>query len=102
VTYSVHLVDDVFLRSQKLYHPDLSGSTRFFIFLGGGSRISGPTFPSKCPFLLFLRAERFARAELTGYPDLLVRTDPALKTTGQDPRLLLERVLIAVCRAKAS
>jgi hypothetical protein len=40
VTYSLHLVDDGFFFAKKLYHPDLSGSTRFFIFLGGGSRVA--------------------------------------------------------------
>jgi hypothetical protein len=43
VPYSLHLVDDGFLHAQKPYHPDLSGSTRFFIFLGGGSRVCGLT-----------------------------------------------------------
>jgi DNA polymerase III subunit delta len=55
---------------------------------------------SQHPFVIYQalkNAERFTRAELTGYLDLLVRTDLALKTTGQDPRLLLERILIAVC-----
>lgn len=55
---------------------------------------------SQHPFVIYQalkNAERFTRAELTDYLDLLVRTDLALKTTGQDPRLLLERVLITVC-----
>ena len=55
---------------------------------------------SQHPFVIYQalkNAEHFTRVELTGYLDLLVRTDLALKTTGQDPRLLLERVLIAVC-----
>lgn len=59
------------------------------------------------PFVVYQalkHAERFNRAELTGFLELLVRTDLALKSTGQEPRLLLERVLITVCgsRAKAS
>ena len=33
--------------------------------------------------------------------ELLVRTELALKTTGNDPRLLLERFLITVCKVKA-
>lgn len=60
---------------------------------------------SQHPFVVYQalkNAERFTRAELTGYLDLLLRTDLALKTTGQDPRLLLERVLITVCGTKAS
>jgi len=28
-----HLVDDSFVEPKLLYHPDFSGSTRFFIFL---------------------------------------------------------------------
>ncbi len=57
---------------------------------------------SQHPFVVYQalkNAERFTRAELAGYLELLVRTDLALKTTGQDPRLLLERVLITVCGA---
>ena len=58
---------------------------------------------SQHPFVIYQalkNAGRFTRAELTGYLDLLVRTDLALKTTGQAPRLLLERVLIAVCGSR--
>jgi DNA polymerase-3 subunit delta len=55
---------------------------------------------SQHPFVVYQalkNAGRFTRAELAGYLELLVRTDLALKTTGHDPRLLLERFLIAVC-----
>jgi DNA polymerase III subunit delta len=55
---------------------------------------------SQHPFVVFQalkNAGRFAGAELAGYLELLVRTDLALKTTGQEPRLLLERLLIGVC-----
>ena len=55
---------------------------------------------SQHPFVVYQalkNAGRFTRAELTGYLELLVRTDLALKTTGQEPRLLLERFLITVC-----
>ena len=57
---------------------------------------------SQHPFVVYQalkNAGRFARAELAGYLELLVRTDLALKTTGQEPRLLLERFLIRVCGA---
>lgn len=60
---------------------------------------------SQHPFVVFQilkRAAGFSRAELTAYMELLVRTDLALKTTGRDPRLLLERLLIAICKSKAS
>ncbi len=58
---------------------------------------------SQHPFVVYQalkNAGRFSRAELTGYLELLLRTDLALKTTGQDPRLLLERFLIAVCGSR--
>jgi len=56
---------------------------------------------SQHPFVVFQalkNAGRFTGRELAGYLDLLVRTDLALKTTALDPCLLLERILIAVCR----
>ncbi|MHB9097817.1 MAG: DNA polymerase III subunit delta [Syntrophales bacterium] len=59
---------------------------------------------SQHPFVVYQAlngAGRFTRADLAGYLELLVRTDLALKTTGHDPRLLLERVLIQVCGAVA-
>ncbi|MEK6655740.1 MAG: DNA polymerase III subunit delta [Thermodesulfobacteriota bacterium] len=58
---------------------------------------------SQHPFVVYQalkNAGRFTRAELAGYLELLVRTDLALKTTGKDPRLLLERFLIAVCGSR--
>jgi len=57
---------------------------------------------SQHPFVVYQalkNAGRFTRAELAGYLELLLRTDLALKTTGQDPRLVLERLLISVCGA---
>jgi DNA polymerase-3 subunit delta len=58
---------------------------------------------SQHPFVVYQalkNAGRFTREELAGYLDLLVRTDLALKTTGQAPRLLLERFLIRVCGSR--
>ena len=55
---------------------------------------------SQHPFVVYQalkNAGRFSRAELAGYMERLARTDLALKTTAQDSRLLLERLLIAVC-----
>jgi DNA polymerase III subunit delta len=55
---------------------------------------------SQHPFVVYQalkNARRFARAELAGFLELLVRTDLALKTTGQDHRLLLERLVIRLC-----
>jgi DNA polymerase-3 subunit delta len=58
---------------------------------------------SQHPFVVYQalkNAGQFARSELAGYLELLVRTDLALKTTGQEPRLLLERFLIGVCGSR--
>jgi len=55
---------------------------------------------SQHPFVVYQalkNASRFTRAELAGYMEMLVRIDLALKSTGQEPRLLLERFLLAVC-----
>ena len=52
------------------------------------------------PFVVYQalkNAGRFTRGELADGLELLVRTDLALKTTGQEPRLLLERLLIRLC-----
>jgi DNA polymerase-3 subunit delta len=59
---------------------------------------------SQHPFVihqLLKNAQRFSRGELEAALDLLVRTDLALKSTGRDPRLLLEKIVIAVCGIKA-
>ncbi|OHE33400.1 MAG: DNA polymerase III subunit delta [Syntrophus sp. RIFOXYC2_FULL_54_9] len=79
-------------RFQKAIHPAVKQ-------LSGDGK-EGIAIASQHPFVVYQalkNAGRFTRAELTGYLDLLVRTDLALKSTGQDPRLLLERILIAVC-----
>jgi len=56
---------------------------------------------SQHPFVVYQslkNAGRFTRSELAGYMEMLVGIDLALKSTGQEPRLLLERFLLAVCR----
>jgi len=61
----------------------------------GGIAIAG-----QHPFVAYQalkHAARFSRAELAAHLEMLVRTDLALKSTSQEPRLLLERVLLAVC-----
>jgi DNA polymerase III subunit delta len=57
---------------------------------------------SQHPFVVYQclkNAGRFTVSELTGYLVMLARIDLALKSTAQEPRLLLERFLLAVCRA---
>lgn len=57
---------------------------------------------SQHPFVVYQslkNAGRFTLSELAGYLEMLARTDLALKSTGQEPRMLLERFLLAVCRA---
>ena len=56
---------------------------------------------SQHPFVIFQSLKntgRFTRAELAGYIEMLAGIDLALKSTGQDARLLLERFLLTVCR----
>jgi DNA polymerase-3 subunit delta len=82
-------------RFQKAVHPAVKQLS--------GDGTDAIAIASQHPFVVYQalkNAGRFTRAELTGYLDLLVRTDLTLKTTGQDPRLLLERILITVCKAK--
>jgi DNA polymerase-3 subunit delta len=79
-------------RFQKSVHPAVKKL--------GGNGTDAIAIATQHPFVVYQalkNAGRFTRAELAGFLDLLVRTDLALKTTGQDPRLLLERILIAVC-----
>jgi hypothetical protein len=57
---------------------------------------------SQHPYVVYQslkNAGRFTRSELAGSLEMLVRIDLALKSTGQESRLLLERFLIAVCGA---
>ncbi|MFA5812867.1 MAG: hypothetical protein WC956_11160, partial [bacterium] len=57
---------------------------------------------SQHPYVVYQalkNADRFTRSELAGYLEMLVRIDLALKSTGQEPRLLLERFLLAVCKS---
>ena len=59
---------------------------------------------SQHPFVVYQslkNAGRFTRSELAGYLEMLAGIDLALKSTGQEPRLLLERFLLAVCKVNA-
>jgi len=55
----------------------------------------------KSPFPVFQtlkKADNFSLEELTAAVGSLSQTDLAMKSTGQDPRLLLEALLIGLCR----
>lgn len=57
----------------------------------------------KSPFPVFQtlkKADNFSRAELAAATLDLSETDLRMKSTGQDPRLLLEAFLIGLCRRK--
>ncbi len=43
-------------------------------------------------------SERFSYDELVGYLEYISNIDVALKTTGKDPKLTLERLLIDICK----
>ena len=82
-------------RFQKAVHPALKQL--------GGNGPEAIAIATQHPYVVYQALKnsvRFTRGELAGFLDLLVRTDLALKTTGQDPRLLLERILIAVCGSR--
>ncbi|MDA8124163.1 MAG: DNA polymerase III subunit delta [Deltaproteobacteria bacterium] len=62
-----------------------------------------PAVASQHPFVVyqaFKNAERFTQRELAADLELLFKTDLALKSTGHDPRLLLERVLMTICGSR--
>lgn len=83
-----------FGRFQKTVYPSLKP--------GAGDGEGQADLVFQHPFVVFQalkNADRFTRAELAGYLEMLVRIDLALKSTGQDARLLIERFLLAVCSA---
>lgn len=83
-----------FGRFQKTVYPSLKP--------GAGDGEGQADLVFQHPFVVFQalkNADRFTRAELAGYLEMLVRIDLALKSTGQDARLLIERFLLVVCSA---
>ena len=52
-------------------------------------------------FQLILKSEKFTKKELIAGAELLSETDLKLKSTAQNPKLLLERAIYHICR-KAS
>jgi DNA polymerase-3 subunit delta len=70
-----------------------------------GEGMEGIALVSQHPFVIYRalkNADGFSREELSACIEMLAGTDLALKTTGQEPRLLLERFLISVCRKGAA
>jgi DNA polymerase-3 subunit delta len=60
----------------------------------------GKSLASQHPYVVFnaLRnSTRFSYGELMGHLERVLAVDTAMKSTGQDPRLLLERLLIEIC-----
>lgn len=85
-----------YFQFQKKVYPDIKAWGQS----DAGSREIGGLHP----YVLYnaLRSSsRFSLQELTGYMELLLETDIALKSTGQDPALLIERLLIVLCDAPA-
>ena len=86
----------IFPQFQKVVYPSLKQ--------GAGERKEQVDLVSQKPYVVYqalTHAGRFSQVELAGYLEMLARIDLALKSTGQEPRLLLERFLISVCKAKA-
>ncbi len=60
----------------------------------------GKSLASQHPYVVYnaLRnSTRFSYGELMGHLELVLAADAAMKSTGQDPRLLLERLLVELC-----
>ncbi len=49
-------------------------------------------------YLMLLKSEKFTKEELLDAIECLSQADLKLKTTGQNPKLVLERVLFRICR----
>ena len=63
----------------------------------------GPSLAAQHPYVVFnaLRhSTRFSRGELLANMKRVLEVDAAMKSTGQSPRLLLERLLIDLCAAE--
>lgn len=81
-----------YFQFQKAVYPDIKAWGRSE---KGSSEIGGLH-----PYVLYnaLRnSSRFSRQECIGFMELLLETDIALKSTGQDPAQLIERLLIVLC-----
>ena len=77
----------------------------------GGRKRKGPATDillaktSRSPYplyQLFRKSDRFRREELTGAIKRLATTDVALKSSGANPRLLLETAILAIARGDAA
>jgi DNA polymerase-3 subunit delta len=51
-------------------------------------------------FQIFLKSDNFSKIELIKALEILFEADKALKSTGQDPRLLLEHTIISICKRR--
>jgi DNA polymerase-3 subunit delta len=52
-------------------------------------------------YMCFQRAERFSLADLRGHMEELFVSDYRLKSSGSQPRLILERLIFSLCRGRA-
>jgi DNA polymerase-3 subunit delta len=53
-------------------------------------------------YQMFLKSERFTKDDLIDALELLNQTDTQLKSSGQNPKLVLEKALLGICQAKPS
>jgi DNA polymerase-3 subunit delta len=49
-------------------------------------------------FQLFKKSERFSKEELLEAVDSLNQTDKRLKSSGQNPKLVLENIIFSICK----
>ncbi len=51
-------------------------------------------------YMSFQRADPFTTRELVRYLQLIYQTDIKLKSTGKPPRMVMERLILAMCQEK--
>ncbi len=51
-------------------------------------------------YQIFLKSEHFSKDDLIDALGMLNQTDTQLKSTGQDPQLILEKAIFGICQAK--
>ncbi|MDO9529029.1 MAG: DNA polymerase III subunit delta [Syntrophales bacterium] len=93
----------LFLRSKTLpsFHPEMDYN-RFqqTVYPAIKEYSKGSMLVGQHPYVIYnalKNSERFSYEELGGYLETLVDVDVALKTTGKNPKLMLERLLADIC-----
>ncbi len=93
----------ILLRSKNIpsFHPEMDyNQFHKTVYHAVEEYGKGSMLVDQHPYVLynvFKNSERFSYEELGGYLETLVNVDTALKTTGKNPKLILERLLAEIC-----